>query len=328
MDELLFSLNIVLPLLLLALCGFFLKKFSVLPDSFYQSAEKLVFKVALPCSLFLNVYDAKPEETFDARLIIFCVAGIAVTFFIPCIIVPIFIKDNAARGAFIQGVYRSNFAILGLPIAERLFAESGKSVVGSLMPFTIPLFNIFAVTILSIFAPSDKKLSALQIAKKSVIGIITNPLIIGIALALPFMLLRWTLPSPITATVDYLGKTATPLALLCLGASMCSEKKSEKSEADSPHHSKLSTALCAAVIRVAVIPAVVVAAAILLGFTGVQLGVIFILFGAPTAVSSYIMAKNMKSDYELAGKILLLSTALCSVTVFIGIYLLKTFSLI
>lgn len=328
MDELMFSLNIVLPLLLLAMCGFVLKKLALLPDSFYQAAEKLVFKVALPCSLFLNVYNAKPEETFDARLIVFCVIGIAVTFFLPCIIVPVFLKDDAARGAFIQGVYRSNFAILGLPIAERLFAESGKAVVGSLMPFTIPMFNIFAVTILSIFAPSEKKLSAPQIARKSAIGIVTNPLIIGIVLALPFMLLGWRLPSPITSTIDYLGKMTTPLALLCLGASMSRGKSGSTENADEKRGSGFGLALSAALIKVAVIPAIVVITAVLLGFRGVQLGVIFILFGAPTAVSSYIMAKNMNSDHELAGRILLLSTALCSVTVFIGIYLMKTFSLI
>ena len=157
MDELIFSLNIVLPLLLLALCGFMLKKTAILHDGFYQAAEKLVFKVALPCSLFLNVYDAKPEETFDSRLIIFCVAGIAATFILPCLIVPVFIKRDETRGAFIQGVYRSNFAILGLPIAERLFGESGAAVVGTVMPFAIPMFNIFAVVILSVFAPSEKK---------------------------------------------------------------------------------------------------------------------------------------------------------------------------
>ncbi len=318
MDELIFSLNIVLPLLLLALCGFMLKKTAILHDGFYQAAEKLVFKVALPCSLFLNVYDAKPEETFDSRLIIFCVAGIAATFILPCLIVPVFIKRDETRGAFIQGVYRSNFAILGLPIAERLFGESGAAVVGTVMPFAIPMFNIFAVVILSVFAPSEKKLTGLQIVKKSVLGIITNPLIIGIVLALPFMLTDLTLPTPVTATVDYLGGMSTPLALLCLGASMGGGKT----------HGKFAVALTASLLKVAVIPAAVVGIAILFGFTGVQLGVIFVLFGAPTAVSSYIMAKSMKSDHELAGEILLLSTALCSVTVFLGIYLLKTFSLI
>lgn len=319
MDDILFSLNIILPLVLLVMIGYTLRKTSLLSPEFYPSAEKLVFKIALPCSLFTSIYNADPSGAFNPKLIVFCTVGIAVTFLVPCFIVPVFLKDNQKRGAFIQGVYRSNFAILGLPIAERLFGATGTVVATSLMPFSIPLFNIFAVIILSIFAPSDKKMTKSQIAVRSVKGIVTNPLIIGIALALPFMITGIRLPEMAVSTIGYLGKLTTPLALICLGASMSGTKSKSSS---------IVLASIAAVIKIVVIPAALVIAAILFGFRGVELGTIFILFGGPTAVSSYIMAKNMKSDHALAGQILILTTVLCSVTVFVAIFLLKHFSLI
>ncbi len=318
MNEFLSSVNTILPLLFLVALGAFLKKINLVPESFYGAAEKLVFKLALPCSLFMNIYNADAKTTFNPKLILFCVAGVFITFLIPSLTVPLFIKDNPSRGAFIQGVYRSNFAIIGVPLAKLRFGDIGEATVSSVIAFSVPLFNIFAVTILSIFAPAEKKLSFGEIVKKSVKGIVTNPLIIGIVLALPFMLTSLTLPTPVVSTVKYCGNMVTPLALICLGASM----------GKGTAHSKLKPALVASMLKVAVLPAFMVVLGILAGFRNVELGTILILFGGPTAVSSYIMAKNMDSDHELAGEILLISTVLCALTLFAAFYLLAALGLI
>jgi len=318
MEELLFSFNTVAPLLLLVLIGVVLQKIRLLPEEFYAQAEKFVFRVALPCSLFMNVYKADVSETFNPKLILFCILGVVFTFVLPCLIVPLFIKTDQQRGAFIHGAFRSNFAIFGLPLAQRLHPENGGAVVSSIMPFSIPLFNIFAVIILSIFAPAEKKLTPSQVAKKAIKGIITNPLIIGIVLGIPFMLTSLTLPSFATATLNYVGGVTTPIAMICLGASMGKYKTK----------SKITLSVSAALFKVVVFPLILVTAGIFFGFRGVELGAILILFGGATAVSSYIMAKNMESDHEMAGQILLLSTALCSITMFIGIYLLKSLGML
>ena len=317
-DELLFSLNTVLPLILLIVIGYIIRLSGFFTENFFSGAEKFVFKVALPCSLFMSVYGANDGSAFSMPLIVFCVAAIVAVFVIPCLITPLFIKDNPSRGAFIQGTYRSNFAIFGLPLAERLFPGAGRAAASSVMPFAIPLFNIFAVVILSIFAPAEKKQSVGKTVKKCLYGIVTNPLIIGIVLALPFMIFSLKLPDPITATVSYVGDIATPLALICLGASL--NLKTGKN--------RLLTAAVASIIKVAVVPALVLTVAIILGYRSVDLGIILILFGSPTAVSSYIMAKNMGSDSDLAAQILVMSTVICSLTLFVAIFLLAHFSLI
>ena len=307
-----------MPLILLVILGYVIKKSGILPSDFFTAAEKLVFKIALPCSLFLSVSKADPYQTFSPKLILFVVVGTLAAVALVGLTAPLFIKDNAERGAFIQGAYRSNFALLGTPLAQRLFPTSGGAVASSLMPFTIPLFNVIAVIVLSIFAPKDKKLSPGKIVLKTVKGIVTNPLIIGIVLALPFMLLRIQLPTIATATLGYVGGLASPLALICIGASIASGMEVRK----------LGKAVVSAALKVIIVPAIAVVIAIMMGFRDVQLGMILITFGSPMAVTGYIMAKNMGSDEKLAGQILLISTVLCAFTLFAGIYLLAFFGLI
>ena len=135
MNELIFSLNTVLPLILLVALGFFIKRIGILPSEFFGSAEKLVFKIALPCSLFLSVSKADPYQTFSPKLILFVIIGTLAAVTAVGLIAPVFIKKNEERGAFIQGAYRSNFALLGTPLAQRLFPETGGAVASSLMPF-------------------------------------------------------------------------------------------------------------------------------------------------------------------------------------------------
>ena len=318
MNELLFSLNTVLPLILLVAIGFFIRKINLLKEEFYPAAEKFVFKVALPCSLFLSVSKADPGTAFSVPLIVFCVVGTIVSAIIIGIFTVIFLKNNAERGAFIQGGYRSNFALLGSALADRLFPATGLAAASALMPFTIPLFNVIAVTIFSIFAPSDKKQSPLGVLKKTLKGIVTNPLIIGIALAIPFMVTGFRIPEIGESTLKYVANIASPLALICIGASIGGGFEA----------SKLGKATASALIKTLILPATAVILGALMGFRNVELGLILILFGSPTAVSSYIMAKNMGSDEKLAAQILLISTILCAFTLFFGIYILAALSLI
>lgn len=326
MDELIFSLNTVLPLVLLVLLGYVLKRIALIPDPFYPAAEKFVFKIALPCSLFLSVSRADPHTAFSPSLILFCVVGTLISIILLMAAVPFFVRDNARRGAFIQGVYRSNFALLGTPLAQRLFPETGGTVAASLMPFTIPLYNVVAVSVLSFFAPTDKKQTPIGILKKTVIGIVTNPLIIGIVLALPLMLTQAKLPSIATGTLQYIGGTASPLALICIGASMYTRKG--ETDKETTEKGVFALAVTASFLKTVVLPLAAVSVAALMGFRDVQLGLILITFGSPTAVSSYIMAKNMGSNHKLAGQILLISTVLCAFTLFLGIYILTSLSLI
>lgn len=319
MDTLLYCINTVAPIFLLVALGQVFLRIGLLDRGFFDRAERFVFKVALPCNLFLSVYGSDASEGFDFALVLYCLGCIAVSVALPCLFVPLFIKENGTRGAFVQGIFRSNFAILGLPLAIRLFPENGGAVAASVMPFAIIPFNALAVVVLTVFSTKGERTDIKATAKSVLCGIVKNPLIIGILLGLPFMLTSLRLPTVIYDSVEYMSVLTTPLALMSLGAGI---------RLDRLKGGRLRLAFTAAVIKTALLPAVFVTVAALIGFRGAELGTVFILFGAPSAVSGYVMAKNMGSDHELAGQILLLSTLMCVFTVFAGVYILRSIGII
>ena len=318
LDSLIFSINTVVPIFIITALGAALKWKKFLNENFYAQSESFVFLIALPVMLFLEVSKADSTTVFDVKFIIYCVIGIIFTFLLLCCTVPFIIKCNDKRGAFIQGAYRSNFAILGVPLAANMFGSTGTAQIAMTLPFAITLFNLFAVMILSIYAPAEKKLAPLKILSNIIINIVKNPLIIAVAAALPFLIFRIDLPVVLDKSLTYLSNMSLPLALLSLGAN-CSAASFK---------GRLWLALSASSIKTLLIPLITVITAVFLGFRNEQLGVIFILFGGPASVSSYIMAKSMKSDYELAGQIILASTLMCVVTIFLGIFMLKLFNFI
>ncbi|MBE6612213.1 MAG: AEC family transporter [Ruminococcaceae bacterium] len=313
LDSILFSLNSVAPIFILTLIGVILGRKKFLNDGFLAAADKLVFKICLPCLLFVDIATADLGERMDMNLLAFCIIAVILSFFIPCLVVPLFIKDNPKRGAFIQGIYRANTAIIGIVLAENMFGAEGRSTMALVLPFVVALFNAFAVVILSIYAPADVKLTPKQLVKRISKSVVTNPLIIGIILGLLWQLTGLTLPLLAERSLDYLSGMATPLALISLGATFRLESLK----------GRLGLTLLASAIKTAILPAVCCIAAILLGFRGVALGVVFIQFGSPASVSSYIMAKQMKSDHELAGQIMLVSTLMSVFTMFAGTFLLR-----
>jgi len=318
LSNLTYSINAVTPIVILVLLGVFLRRIGLIGDGFTSAAEKVVFKVALPVMLFLEVAESGMTGGFDGGLIVFCLISVTAAFLAASLLVPLFIKDRAKCGSFVQGACRSNFAILGVPLAENLFGSSGTAAIALVMPFVILMFNGYSVIILSVFSRNRNKKTDAKAVLGIIRNIITNPLIIGVVLAIPFMVWQIRLPVILEKSLTYTENLATPLALICLGANFKPESL----------RGRAGLAVCSSVIKTVLLPCVMVVTAALCGLRGESLGVVLILFGAPTAVSSYIMAKNMENDHDLAAQILLLTTVMCAFTMFLGIFILKNLNLI
>ena len=318
LSNLTYSVNAILPIFLLAVLGALLKKFGKIKDAFIETADWMVFKVALPVMLFLEVAGSSLSESLDIGLILFLIVSVTLSFFTMSVIISLTVRDVSKRGAMIQGSCRSNFAILGVPLAVNMFGDAGGQAIAIAMPFVILMFNTYSVIILSVFSGDSEK----RLNRTTVVGIlkniVTNPLIIAVVLGLPLMLLGIELPAAADKTLNYLSGLTTPLALISLGANF--KLESLKGRA--------GYAVTGALTKTLILPAIAVTAAALIGLRGPSLGVVLICFGAPTAVSSYIMAKKMGNDHELAAQILLLSTMVCALTIFLGIFILKTLALI
>lgn len=318
LDSFIYSFNTVAPIFLIVLLGAILKKVGMFSDDFLAVCDKLVFKICLPALLFLDIATTDISESLDIRLILFCIAAVTAWAIISSVILPLFIKDKAKCGAFAQGTFRSNAAILGVTLIFNMFGEAGKSVIAMVLPFVVVLFNVYAVVVLSIFAPREKKLTLKELAVHIIKTIFTNPLIIAVALALLWQLVPWKLPVVLDKGLSYLSDMAMPISLLSLGASF--KLSSLKG--------RLGLAIAASAVKTVLVPTVSLICAVMLGLRGIELGVVLIILGGPAAVSSYIMSKEMKSDHHLTAQILLISTLMCVFTLFVGIVILKETGLI
>lgn len=323
--DFLYAFSAVMPIFIVAFVGYALKNKNFLTDEFVKVADKLVFNVMLPCLLFTNVafIDLSTITKNDLLVALFCIAVAPVLTGILCLTVPVFVKDKAKTGAFIQGVFRSNVAFLGIPFAQQLFGDAGAQLLAIVLAGMVPIYNVLAVMVLCIFDPekdSDgQKLS--ERIKNVLVGVYKNPLIRAIVIALPFGIFGVgdKIPDFIIGGVEYFAKASTTLALITIGASFrISELKG-----------RINLALYATILKTVVVPSVfMVFTYFVLGFKGVQLGTIMIVFGTPTAISSYIMAKNMHSDASLANQIVLLSTLVSMFTIFLFSFLLRSVGLI
>lgn len=317
LENIKFGLFAVLPLLLMMVVGYVFRAVGFLKKDFFLSCDKLVFHVALPLLLFYQMLDADFSTAWNTSLLLYVCIGSAISFIAVLLIIPFFIRTRTDRGAFCQGCVRSNYSIVGLPLALNLFGTVGHSTAALIMPFLIPIYNVLAVLILTVNAPGEKK-GFFGTLFKVCKGIITNPLILAMAAGALVKYFDVTIPTPAASVMRDLGALAMPLALMSLGATF--EFSALKG--------KISLALVSSLIKTVLLPALAVIGGILFGFRGMELGIIFIIFGGPTSVSSYAMAAEMRSNRDLAGQIVVLSSVLSMFTIFFGAFLLRSLSLI
>ncbi len=308
MESLILSFNSVMPIFLLMLAGYILKALKIADKKGFDTVNRLVFKAFLPTLLFYNIYTTESSDVFNPKLIAFTITGTLIVFALGYAAVFVLTKDNAKRGVMLQGFFRSNYAILGLPLVEYI-CEGKTSGLSSLMvAIIVPVFNVLAVISLERFR--DGKLNIGKMAK----GIITNPLIIGCLLGLLFYLAGITLPGVLEKAVSDVAKIASPLAIIVLGASFTFSSLS----------GCVKELITVVSVRLVIVPAIAIFFAILLGFNGEALACVLIAFGAPVAVSSFSMAQQMGGDENLAAQVVVVSSAACLLTLFGWIFVLGT----
>ncbi len=318
MDSLLYSLNVVTPIFLLVIVGYALRHMNIMSGNFAEEGAKMTFKLALPLSTFRSICNSDITQTFHAKLVITTLSGIIGMFLILCLIVPRIIKSRPQAATVVQAIFRSNFLILGVPMARNMFGEEGLGPTTLLLAFAIPAFNVLAIIAFTVITNNDSNGVLWIRIRNTVIEVLKNPLFCGAVLGIIFSLFQIRLPSVLDKAVSDIASMATPLALLTMGAQFNIQK----------FKSDIKISLSASFCRLVFFPCLIIGTGILLGFRGPELGALFVLFSAPTAVSSYVMSKNMGGDGDLASQIILVTTFFSMITITLGIYLLKMFALI
>jgi len=307
MENLILSVNVVLPLFLCIALGYFLRCVHVLDAALGKSLNKLCFNVFMPIYLFESIYTTDMSAALNVRLIGFVTAGLLGIFAVMLFLIPRLEKENPRRGVMIQAAFRSNFALFGLPVALSLCGEYNAGPTAVLISIVVPAYNVLAVITLEAFRGGKPDL------RKIIRGIATNPLIIGTVLGTVLNVLNLSLPSAVHKSISDLGGVATPLALVALGGEFMFKKI----------RSYAKQLLLIVPFRLIIAPLIMVALGILLGFRNETLVPVLVTFGSPVATSSFTMAARMEGDATLAAVYIVLTTALSIFTMFAFIFVLK-----
>lgn len=313
MSNLIYSINATLPIFLLIILGKVLKTTKIINDEFTKTADRYVFRIALPALLFSDLTENNVGSAFDGKYVLFC---FSVTIFSIAVLWGLtekFMKNEEQKGAFIQGSYRSSAAILGLAFINNMYDSVGMAplmIIGC-----VPLYNIFAVIILTLKGDNGGKKPNM---KETFINVMKNPILLSILIALPFALLNLHFPSFVNKAIGSVANTATPLALISIGASFEGKKALKK----------MKPTLLASFIKLILLASLFLPLAVFFGYHNQELMALLVMLGSPTTVSSYIMAKNTGNDGILTSSIIVLTTLLSSLTLTLWIFVLKSFGVL
>ena len=306
------TLNVTLPVFAMVFVGAALKRAGWIDDAFIDTASKLVFKATMPALIFISIVRADMASAFRPRLIAYFAAANVVGFALIWLW-SIARVAEAERGVYIQGAFRGNCGIVGLALAASLYGNFGLSAGGILVGVVILIYNVLSVVVLVYYQPGQSA-DWRSITR----GVITNPLILSVVVAIPVAAFGIPLPKWLMTSGEYFARLSLPLALICIGGTL---------SLDAIFRAR-GPAFGAAAIKMATLPALVTASAWLCGFRDRELGMLYLYFSVPTAASSFVMARAMGGNGQLAANIVALTTLSASVTITAGIFVLRGAGLI
>lgn len=314
MENLIFCLNATIPIFFTLLLGYFFRRIGLFDDAFVSRMNKFVFMAALPVLLFQDIAQVDIYKVWDLKMVIFCfvITSLSITI---SVLLSLFLHPSDIRGEFIQASYRSSAAILGIAVIQNLYGNAGMAPL--MIIASVPLYNVMAVVVLSVFKPGQGQLDRTAL-KKTLKGIVTNPIILGIAAGMVWSLLRFPFPKILDSTVGNLAKTATPLGLMAMGGSLRFGKA----------FSRLKASVVCTFMKLVGYEALFLPLAISRGFTRDKLVSIIIMLGSASTVSCFVMAKNMDHEGSFTSGVVLLTTLLSSFTLTFWLFICRNLGLV
>ncbi|MFN2359676.1 MAG: AEC family transporter [Marinobacter sp.] len=301
------TLETTLPVFAMVFIGLGLRRLGWIDSAFINTASALVFRATLPTLVFLSIVRADLDTTLNPALLGFFVVATLASFLL-CWLWALRAVPIADRGVYVQGAFRGNCGIVGLALAASLYGDYGLSAGGLLLGVVIISYNALSVIVLTTYQPGQTASWA------RILGdIARNPLILAVVIAVPFAWSGLALPAWLMTSGDYFASLTLPLALLCIGGTLSlSAMRNDR-----------KLAVSASVMKMVTLPMLCTLAAWLAGFEGRELGLMFLFFASPTAAASFVMVKALGGNDRLAANIVALSTLMASVTVTIGVFVLR-----
>jgi len=306
-----FSFSVTGPIFVVLTLGVWLRRIGMLTDAFIDAGSRLVFNVALPALLFISISKTRLDATANLSLVGFGALATVILYVLLEWVARLAVEPARDRGVVVQGAFRSNLGIIGLAYTMNAYGEAGLVAASLFLALITILYNVLGVITLNRSLHKHRGVGGM------LRGIATNPLILGIVLALPVSWSGLALPAIVLQSGQYFSNLTLPLALLCTGAAL--DFGSLRRERDN--------ALIATAAKLVVIPLLVTLGGWAVGFRGIELGILLLMSSAPTAAASYVMVRAMGGNAVLAANIIALTTLGSLVTTSVGIMTLKSLGL-
>lgn len=306
------TMRVCLPIYIMIAVGYAANRYGIVSRFTRKELNTCVFRIFLPLLLFENMYSSHLDVT-NIKVLLFAAISVIFIFLICYAVVFYGLGDKPRAATIVQGMYRSNFALLGIALTETLYGSGETEVTGMLVAVIIPLYNVLAVMLFE-SSCQNGEIKIGKIAKE----ILKNPLILWTCAGLFFNFFHISIPVAVNSALISMGQIATPLALFVMGGNF---------EAAKIRKNKNSL-IAVSLTRLIIIPVLCTIMSVVLGFRGKALYALFVMYATPTAVASYAMASSMGGDEELAGEIVLVTTAVSMITIGLGVYMLAARRLI
>ena len=307
MQALSIAFHAIVPLFLIIAVGYTVKRLGWIGPEEVRRFNKVTFYTFMPVMLFYNIYTSDFSQAVRLPYALFVVGAalgmVAVSFAVTLLAE----KMPERRGVMIQAAFRSNFVLLGLPIAAELLPDSNLGVTALMVAIVVPIYNMMSVVVLEYFRGGKPR------AGEVLLAVVKNPLILGSVAGLLVQALHITLPEVLVSFAGKMNSAATPLILLLLGASF---------ETREIARYKKELLVCVG-LRLLVFPGALLTLSMLMGLRDIEFVTVLAMTAAPTAVNSFNMAQQLGGDSQLAGSAVVVSTAASFFTLFVWITLFK-----
>ncbi len=287
----------LLPIVLLVAAGAVLLRAGFFDGAFRQGLDRLVYWVALPALFIAKLSVATSLGGANGMILVFCAASV-IAMLASYVIGWAIGLPASSRGVFAQASFRGNLAFVGLPVLV-LAVQGDASIISRAVLVLAPavlLYNVMGVVVLSIAQQRFDRGTPLRLVR----SMVTNPLLLSCALGLLLAWLRLPPWPPVLHTLELLGDTAAPLALLSLGGAVATYKV----------HRHAAAGVACALVKLVLLPAVVLGLSVLVGLDRSERVIVLIFAATPTAVASYVLAVQLRGDPGLAASTIVISTVL------------------
>ena len=299
------AFTVTSPILVVLALGALFRQRRWVDRHFVEVGNRLLFNVCMPSLLFLATATNPLSKNEDLPLAAFGVAATFVVVLLLWLIAPL-IVGKERRGVFVQSAFRSNMGMIGIALCLNAYGEDVLARAGIFVAAMIVSYNVLSVMVLT----SHRSQVLENLAR--------NPLLIGILSGIAWQQLGLPMPVILEGSVGYLARMALPLALICIGASL----EWRKLRPDHPD------VLWASAFKMLILPTGITLAAILAGFRGEDLGILFLMVGAPTAMVAFVMAREFAPGSEMTAEVIALTTIVMPVTITLGLTILSAVGLI